>query len=134
MYSYVILQFLSDFYIDNSITGKQTEEEAFDFYLVYKSLMKEGGCNLQKWMSNSKSLREKIAHYESKYFGESASVNREEDDELVFHIRDLKWVSIYSRPYIPILQTVCKNISMKNVIKCIKAVKYQILNQLNAMT
>ena len=28
-------------------------------------------------------------------------------------------VSIYSKPYIPILLTVCNNISKKNVIKCI---------------
>ena len=63
--------------------------------------MKEGGFNLQKWLSNSKSLQEKIAEYESKYFGESAIVNREKNqkilgvkwvlnsNELVFNIRDL---------------------------------------------
>ena len=101
LYSDVILQFLSDLYIDDSITGKQTEEGAFDFYLVCKSLMKEGGFNLQEWLSNSKSLQEKIAEYESKYFGESAIVNREKNkkilgvkwvlnsNELVFNIRDL---------------------------------------------
>ena len=47
-YSDVILQFLSDLYTGDFITGKQTEEEAFDFHLVCKSLMKEGGFNLQK--------------------------------------------------------------------------------------
>ena len=46
LYSDVILRFLSDLYMDDSITGKQTEEEVFDFYLVYKSVMKEGGFNL----------------------------------------------------------------------------------------
>ena len=60
LYSDVISQFLSDFYMNDSITGKQTEEEAFDFYLVCKSLMKEGGFNLRKWLSNSKSLQERI--------------------------------------------------------------------------
>ena len=101
LYSDVISQFLSDFYMNDSITGKQTEEEAFDFYLVCKSLMKEGGFNLRKWLSNSKFLQEKNAEYESKYLGESANVNREEDhkilgvkwvlnsEELVFDIRDL---------------------------------------------
>ena len=62
----------------DSITGKQTEEEAFPFYLVCKSLMKDGGLNLRKWLSNSKSLQAKIAEYESKYFGESAYVSRED--------------------------------------------------------
>ena len=87
--------------MDDFITGKQTEEEACDFYLVCKSLMKKRGFNLRKWLSNSKSLQEKIAEYKSKYFGESANVNREEDhkiigvkwilnsDDLVFNIRDL---------------------------------------------
>ena len=60
LYSDVISRFLSDLYMDDSITGKQTEEEAFDFYLVYKSVMKEGGFNLRKWLSNSKSLQEKL--------------------------------------------------------------------------
>ena len=64
LYSDVILQFLSDLYIDDSITGKQTEEEAFDFYLICKCLTKEGGFNLRKWLHNSKSLQEKIAEYE----------------------------------------------------------------------
>ena len=42
MSSDAILQFLSDLYMDDYMTGKQTEEEAFDFYLVCKSLIKEG--------------------------------------------------------------------------------------------
>ena len=50
LYSDVILRFLSDLYMDDSITGKQTEEEAFDFYLVYKIVMKEVGINLRKWL------------------------------------------------------------------------------------
>ena len=34
-----------------------------------------------------------------------------------------KSIYIYSKPYIPILLTVCNNISIKNVIKCVKSVK-----------
>ena len=34
-----------------------------------------------------------------------------------------EWVGIRSKPYIPILLTVCNNISMKNVVKCVKPVK-----------
>ena len=94
LYSDVILQFVSDLFMGGSITGKQNEGDAFDFYLVYKNLTKEGGTNLRKWLSNSKSLQEKIAECESKY-------REEEDheilvvkwvrnsDELVFNIRDL---------------------------------------------
>ena len=67
-YSDVILQFLSDLYTGDFITGKQTEEEAFDFHLVCKSLMKEGvliyenGCLIPNPYKKE---------YESKYFGES---------------------------------------------------------------
>ena len=82
------------------LLGKQTEEEAFNFYFVSKSLMKEAGFNLRKWLSNSKFLKEKIAECESKYFEESRNVNREDHkilgvkwvlkpNELVFNIRDL---------------------------------------------
>ena len=62
-YSYLyrddILQFLPNLYMDDSTTGKETEEEALDFYLVCKSLMKEGGFNLRKWLSNSEFLQKK---------------------------------------------------------------------------
>ena len=30
---------------------------------------------------------------------------------------------IYSKPCIPILLTVCNNVSMKNVMKCVKLIK-----------
>ena len=45
LYSGAILKFLSYLHMDDSITGKQTEEEAFNFYLICKNLMKEGGFN-----------------------------------------------------------------------------------------
>ena len=42
-YSYLyrddILQFLPNLYMDDSTTGKETEEEALDFYLVCKKKM-----------------------------------------------------------------------------------------------
>ena len=81
-YSYlcsdVILQLLSDLCMGDSVAGKQTEDKTFHFYLVCKSLMKEGGFNLRKWLPNSKSLLEKIAKYKLKSFGESANVNCED--------------------------------------------------------
>ena len=88
-YSDVILQFLSDLCMDDSITGKQTEEEAFDFYLVCKSLMKERGFNLRKCLSNSKSLPEKIAEYELKCCKILRVKWALNSNEVVFNIRDL---------------------------------------------
>ena len=48
LYGDVILKLLPDLYMDDSITGKQIEEEASDFYLICEYLMKEGGFKLQK--------------------------------------------------------------------------------------
>ena len=39
--------------------------------------------------------------------------------------------SVHSEPYIPILLTVCDNISMKNVIKHIRLAKLLIVKSLN---
>ena len=87
--------------MDDSISGKQTEEEAFEFYLICKVILREGSFNLRKWLSNSKSLREKIAIYELEHFGKSSEINLEEkhkilgvnwaidSDELIFSINDL---------------------------------------------
>ena len=87
LYGDVILKLLPDLYMDDSITGKQIEEEASDFYLICEYLMKEGGFKLQKWLSNSKSLQKQIAEYECKNFGEFANVNREVDQKIL----GVKW-------------------------------------------
>ena len=66
-----VSDFLSDLYMDDSISGKQNEEEAFEFYLFCKSVLKEGSFNLPKWLNNSENLGERINDYEINYFGES---------------------------------------------------------------
>ena len=69
-----VSQFLSDLYMDDSISGKQNEEEAFEFYLICKSVLKEGSLNLRKWLTNSGNLQERIHDYEINYFGESENI------------------------------------------------------------
>ena len=66
-----VSQFLSDLYMDDSISRKQNEEKDFEFYLFCKSVLKEGSFNLRKWLSNSENLQERINDYEINYFGES---------------------------------------------------------------
>ena len=66
-----VSQFLSDLYMDDSISGKQNEKEAFEFYLFYKSVLKEERINLRKWLTTSENYQERINDYEVNYFSES---------------------------------------------------------------
>lgn len=45
-----------DFYMDDLLTGCETEDEAIHIYIEMNKLMKEGGFELQKWCSNSQVL------------------------------------------------------------------------------
>ena len=49
------------FYVDDVITGAKTKEEAYSLYLESKALMKKGGFNLCKFISNNASFRERIS-------------------------------------------------------------------------
>ena len=51
---------LRSFYVDDLVTGADTEEEAFLLYSDAKALMKEGGFNLCKFTSSSQSLQKNI--------------------------------------------------------------------------
>ena len=66
-----VSQFLSDLYMDDNVSGKQNDKEAFEFYLFCKSVSNEGSFNLRKWLTNSENLQERINDYEINYFGES---------------------------------------------------------------
>ena len=45
-------------YIDDALTGAETEQEAIEFYQQSTEIMREAGMNLVKWNSNSKNLIE----------------------------------------------------------------------------
>ena len=45
-------------YVDNIITGGETEEEAFKLYVQSKQIFREGGFNLRKFLTNSRHLQE----------------------------------------------------------------------------
>ena len=61
--------FLSDLYMDDSLSGAETISRAFDVYLFLKSVMKEGFV-LRKWITNYSILQDKINDYEHNYFKE----------------------------------------------------------------
>ncbi|XP_073965607.1 uncharacterized protein [Choristoneura fumiferana] len=50
----------TDFYMDDLITGAETESEALKIYNEMNGLMKAGGFELQKWNSNSKTFLQTI--------------------------------------------------------------------------
>lgn len=49
-----------DFYMDDLITGAETEREALKIHCEMNELMKSGGFELQKWNSNCKNVMDKI--------------------------------------------------------------------------
>ena len=52
---------LRSFYVDDVITGADTEEDAFRLYTESKELLKSGGFNLCKFTSNNLALQQKIS-------------------------------------------------------------------------
>ncbi|CAG9134415.1 unnamed protein product [Plutella xylostella] len=51
----------TDFYIDDLLTGCDTEEEALTIYNEMNDLMRAGGFDLQKWSSNSENVMKYIS-------------------------------------------------------------------------
>ena len=46
--------------VDDLVSGASTTDEAFHLYSKSKACLKEGGFNLQRFVSNSPQLQEKI--------------------------------------------------------------------------
>ena len=51
-------------YVDDIAYGPDTEDLAYKLYLEFKSLLKEGGFNLRKFVTNSTNLQRKIEQHE----------------------------------------------------------------------
>ncbi|XP_063618245.1 uncharacterized protein LOC134791133 [Cydia splendana] len=66
-----------EFYMDDLMTGCQTEDEGLQLYHEMKGLLNEGGFVLQKWASNKKELSKQINRRE----GENLE-NKEEKSNL----------------------------------------------------
>lgn len=52
----IVKELKGNMYIDDALTGTETEEEAEDVYHNSSIIMKEGGMDLVKWRSNSEKL------------------------------------------------------------------------------
>jgi hypothetical protein len=54
------LRVRQDFYMDDLMSGCQSEQEAIHIYYQMKALLNKGGFELQKWSSNSKAMLDEI--------------------------------------------------------------------------
>ena len=60
----------SDLNMDFSISGSDSSENCFEFYLRMKAILNEGNLNLRKWISNCAEIMEKKNFFEEQEFGE----------------------------------------------------------------
>ena len=74
----IVLKFLKDLYMDDSVTGFQTFEACFQFYLYVKILMEKGGFILRKWATNDEKLQNKINENERFLDNDSKTIERNE--------------------------------------------------------
>ena len=58
-------KFLENLYVDDSINGANSTEEAYHFYKKYKDCLLNGGFELRKFHSNNPSLQQKINQTEN---------------------------------------------------------------------
>ena len=75
-----VLKVLESFFVDDLVSGKKSEEQALKFYQKTKCRMEEGGFNLRKWLTNSKTLSEQIDLEERNVDKEKS--NEEEEAEM----------------------------------------------------
>ena len=62
-YSSTIAQdMLSNLYVDNIVSGCQSEEDAILYYNTACSIMKDGRFNVRSWASNSRKFTNQVAH------------------------------------------------------------------------
>ncbi|XP_063540322.1 uncharacterized protein LOC134749332 [Cydia strobilella] len=81
-----------EFYMDDLMTGCQTEEEGLQLYREMKGLLNEGGFVLQKWASNKKELSKQINKREGENLGnEEEKSNLEIKTDNITKILGLTW-------------------------------------------
>ena len=72
---------LNSLYADDMNTGNYTVEEVMNLYESSKEIMKKGGFNLRKWISNSQEVSSYINGRESKSQASKVSSVISEDDQ-----------------------------------------------------
>ena len=57
----VVKRLLQSTYVDDIISGADTEEEAFKLYTQAKEIFRQGGFNLRKFVSNNRNVQDGIS-------------------------------------------------------------------------
>ena len=73
-----------DFYMDDCVTGTDSEQNAIQLAKQMDGIMKRAGFELRKWMSNSKVVREAMSSD-----SEKAMLFKEEEESTILR---LKWL------------------------------------------
>ena len=66
-HSNLIWKILRSIYVDDIVTSLKTEEQAYEFYVDAKALLKTGAFNLRKFSTNLSSLQDRVDSEESGY-------------------------------------------------------------------
>ena len=75
----LVKRLLESTYVDDIVSGADSEEDAFELYSQAKSVFRDGGFNLRKFVSNSKPLQQRIEHAEQLH---STGISRVSVDSL----------------------------------------------------
>lgn len=59
-----VRRLLDSTYVDDIVTGADTEDDAFELYVQSKSIFLDGAFNLRKFVTNSEQLQQRICHAE----------------------------------------------------------------------
>ena len=65
-------------YVDDTVSGAGTEKDAYQLYKESKDLLRQGGFNLRKFVTNSRQLQKEIDDSEAKVNGNSPSAKTDE--------------------------------------------------------
>ena len=80
---------LKSIYVDNIITGADSEEEALELNQISKGIFKEASFNLRKFQTNSISLQRKIDSIEEgRHLEQQPSVNHSQHLEQTYTLKD----------------------------------------------
>ncbi|KAL0818485.1 hypothetical protein ABMA28_008940 [Loxostege sticticalis] len=79
LYPETAKKIISDFYVDDFLSGCQTVEEGLQIYRELNIMMEKGGFELQKWMTNDGELLERLKkEEEGKNIGEGMNLKTDE--------------------------------------------------------
>ena len=75
-HSELVERILESIYVDDIVSGADTEDEAFAMYRESKATLREGGFNLRKFNSNSPALLERIRREENSAHSRATTVHQ----------------------------------------------------------